>query len=514
MLPMAVVEADQAAELNHTFRQASNAFFGRARSGFCELAPGTDRFLWRFLAVLIAIYIAKQMLLVVIFPPFSGHDEVAHFAYVQTVVREHRVPELLVDDIPDYFYRYCQFILDWSPCEPDNERWLEQPFRFADWGAAGVFPAGEQYAANHPPLYYLLVAPAFKLTETASIERQQYVLRALSIPFGAIAVFFAFATAMLIFPGDRFMGILVSGFVAFQPQVSYEASMVNNDIAGIASMTVVIYLIVRGMKRRFGLFESVALGLGLGVALLIKGNSVVIMPIIALAMMLSIGIRRVREWVARGAVVAGVAAVVTAPWYAFLWRTYGNLDGLAQVEELQQPWNRPAGAFAELLFNRSFVWARWQETWGAFGWRRIQLSPTLLWSIAIPVLLALVGLAIFAILAVLARRRDGKLWTPSGFVRPDRFQSLALLILLLIVIISYLAVIQFGTRFILTQARYLFPVVSAVAILLALGLRTIVPLRAKSAFQGLAIASLVLLNILIYTKWVVPYWYLTDWTAI
>ncbi|CAN5776360.1 glycosyltransferase family 39 protein [soil metagenome] len=510
---MAVVEADQAAAGNHTIRRARSLLIDRVKSGFCSLAPGTNRVLWRFLAVLIVVYIAKQILLVVIFPPFSGHDEVAHFAYVQTVVRDHRVPELLVDDIPSYFYRYCQFILDWSPCEPENDRWLQQPFRFADWGAAGVFPAGEQYAANHPPLYYLLVAPAFKITETASIETQQYVLRALSIPFGIIAVFFAFATAMVIFPGDRFMAILVSSFVAFQPQVSYEASMVNNDIAGIASMTVVIYLIVRGMKRGFGLFECVALGMGLGVALLIKGNSVVIMPVIALAMILTIGFRRVGKWAARGAIVAGVAAVVTAPWYAFLWRTYGNLDGLAQVEELQQPWNRQAGTFAELLFNRSFVWARWQETWGAFGWRRIQLSPTLLWSIAIPVLLALVGLAIFVIVAVLARRRDGHWWTPSGFVTPDRFQSLALIILLLIVIISYVAVIQFGTRFILTQARYLFPVVTAVAILLTLGLRTIVPLRARPAVQGLAIASLVLLNILIYTKWVVPYWYLTDWPA-
>ena len=34
--------------------------------------------------------------------------------YIQTVATEYRVPELLVDEIPDEFYRFCQYILDWT----------------------------------------------------------------------------------------------------------------------------------------------------------------------------------------------------------------------------------------------------------------------------------------------------------------------------------------------------------------------------------------------------------------
>src|SRR5215217_4399927 len=45
-----------------------------------------------FVAVLIALFLVKQVINVFIFPPFSGHDEVAHFAYVQTVATEYRVP--------------------------------------------------------------------------------------------------------------------------------------------------------------------------------------------------------------------------------------------------------------------------------------------------------------------------------------------------------------------------------------------------------------------------------------
>ncbi|MEZ4500673.1 MAG: hypothetical protein R2839_11500 [Thermomicrobiales bacterium] len=52
------------------------------------------------------------------------------------------------------------------------------------------------------------------------------------------------------------------------------------------------------------------------------------------------------------------------PEYFYLWRTYGNLDALEQVEKMQEPWNFPAGTFTDQLFSRAYVWARWQESWG------------------------------------------------------------------------------------------------------------------------------------------------------
>ena len=113
-------------------------------------------------------------------------------------------------------------------------------------------------------------------------------------------VLLAFLTVQSIFPGDRFLAITVPTFVAFQPQVSYEAAMVNNDIAGITAMSLIIFLIVRGMRNRFPGFDAALLGLALGVALLVKGSAVTVMPIIALAMIVSIGWRNFSAWIVRG----------------------------------------------------------------------------------------------------------------------------------------------------------------------------------------------------------------------
>ena len=221
-----------------------------------------------------------------------------------------------------------------------------------------------------------------------------------------------------------------------------------------------------------------------------------------------------REWVGKGAIVVGIAAIVSAPWYVFLYRTYGNLDALDQVEEMQRPWNIPAGTFTEQLFNRSYVWERWKETWGSFGWRRIPLSDWLLWLIAIPVIVALVGLLLLIVRQV-DRDDDRATGSPGSpaVSRMTRLQSQTVVVFFALFVVSYLAVIQFGTRFALTQARYLFPTVNAVALLLALGLRTLCPVRFRPYLQGAVVSAMILLTLVIYTKYVVPYWHLTDWNA-
>ncbi|MEZ4500672.1 MAG: hypothetical protein R2839_11495 [Thermomicrobiales bacterium] len=95
----------------------------------------------------------------------------------------------------------------------------------------------------------------------------------------------------------------------------------------------------------------------------------------------------------------------------------------------------------------------------------------------------------------------------------NRLQLQTIALYIIFFIVSYLAIIQFGTRFRLTQARYLFPTINAVAIGLALGARTLTPPRFRPYVQGAIVGALILLTLVIYTKFVIPYWHLTDWDA-
>jgi 4-amino-4-deoxy-L-arabinose transferase-like glycosyltransferase len=283
--------------------------------------------------------------------------------------------------------------------------------------------------------------------------------------------------------------------------------MINNDIMLIGVFTVLVYLLIRGVRRGFTLKSSVLIGLVFGLGLLAKASMLSAAPLIAFAIILGVGIRHVRRWVTLGAATISIAALVCWPWYAFLYRTYDNLSGLRQIKALQYLWtyqfDNPPSIW-DLLFNKRFAEMRWKETWGEFGWRLIHLDTWLLTVIGIP-LLILAIVAVGALVFGSARRLSSR---ASGQSVLAREQVIGLWVLLVVCMVAYGAMLQFGTDFKLTQARYYFNAVAAVAILLAFGLRQIVPARYHSAAIVAFLLFMVSVNVLIYTQYVIPYWYL------
>jgi 4-amino-4-deoxy-L-arabinose transferase-like glycosyltransferase len=469
----------------------------------------------RFIVVLLILYAVKQIFAVASYYPFSGHDELAHFSYVRTLASEGRLPELPdlatwraglrggdpppTDEIPTELYPYCRFTLDWY-CDPDSPRWSADPPRIVTVPGMGYFPSGYQYAANHPPLYYATMVPLYAASSAASPVAQHYLLRLAAIQFGLLTVYAAYRATRSLFPGDAFLTVTVPSLVAFQPQISYEAAMVNNDIVTIALTSLILWGVISGMRDRFPLRLCAALGFALGLDLLAKGTAIVVAPIIAAAVVLGAGWRDWRGLLMRGVVIGIPAVLLSAPWYFFLYRTYGDFSGLDRVGELQY-WNSPMGSFFELLVDPEFIVNRFRETWGEFGWRQIHLRPELLWAIAIPTVLASVGLAVYTF--IVWRSPPGA--HPDPVMRPKPWQRNALIILSLTCVVSYLAVVQFGTSFALSQARYYFPAINAGALLLMLGLRTLLPRQARPAGQGIVFGALVLLNIVIMTGYVLPF---------
>jgi 4-amino-4-deoxy-L-arabinose transferase-like glycosyltransferase len=466
----------------------------------------------RYLTLLLLLFALKQILTVLIFPPFSGHDEIAHFDAIRTIAREHRLPRIPEldewrtavkagetppgDSIDADLYPYCLFALEW-PCFPDDPAFRDSPPYQMTGEDGTLYPSGWQYAANHPPLFYMLAAPVYWAADQAGLGLglQLRLLRLLAIPFGMLVVAGTFALSRALVPGSGFIAVTAATFVAFQPQLSYSASILNNDITVVATGVWLLTLLVLGLRRGFDRRLTLGVGVMLGLSLLFKGTGLVFIPAIAIAVIAGAGLRQVRDWLTRGLAIALVGFGMASPWYLFLWRAYGNLDGLDQVEALQAGWNYTEGApsFFGLLTDGGFITRFWRESWGGFGWRRIPLESGLLWAIGLFCLLCLAGLALMII-------RDAR--------RLDHWQRWGVALLAATVIVGYLAVIQFGTRFELAQARYAFPVVPALAVLLMTGFRAIVPERGRAYAHVLFTGAALALTIFIYTAYVIPYWYM------
>jgi 4-amino-4-deoxy-L-arabinose transferase-like glycosyltransferase len=505
---------------------ARPAVASRSRGGGVRTWPISKQVLF----IILILFVAKEGLAVAVFPPFTGHDEVAHFAYIETIVEHHRVPQIINldkwradrtlganngDFLPKSLYPYCQYVLDWWCSTYPGSPWLANPPRAVTLGTQ-YFPSGWQYAANHPPLYYLLMTPLYKLFEHKSPAFQEHVIRVAAIPFGLIVVIFAYLLAGMLFPGDLFMISTVTALVAFQPQISYEAAMVNNDITAIAAFSVVLYLLARGIRMGFTWRLTALVGATLGIGLLFKSTMLVSVPLIAVAIVMGVGWKRWREWIAKGAAAAVVAGLFAWPWYWFLHKTYGNFSGLSQVKALQYNWtylNQSKPTIFSQLFNRDFAMWRWRETWGEFGWRLIHLHRSLLWMIGAPFIVALIGLIWWTVLQI--KRRDELMADRSRAlagtaVVPATWQVQGVALLGLTCAAAYFSILQFGLTFSLTQARYAFPAVNAFAILSMLGLRTVIPARFLRHVQAFIVFGLLVLNVAIFTQYVIPYWYLSS----
>ena len=426
-------------------------------------------------AAIVVLFILRHVVTALVFPPFTGHDEVAHYGYLRTVAFEKRLPHLS-DPLPPSAADYRAYALDW----------VEGP--------------GYQYTALHPPLYYALMAPVLMIDPTASPEEHLYRVRLAGVWIGVLTVVLAFALAQTVFPGNSFIALTATSLVAFQPQVSYEAAILNNDALGIAGTSLLLWMIARAIREEFSTPSAVAVGVSLGIALLAKSTALVLVPAIALAILAVLGLSPARV-IRVGITVLVPAAVISAPWYLHLYRTYGDLSGLAALGELQRDWNHPAGTFFELLFSTRFLSERFRETWGEFGWRRAPLDPALLWAIGTAAAVAGAGLLRVALLTT------GFAHASADRVSLSRRQRITVVILFVSCVGAYLAVIQFGTRFVLTQARYFFPVVNAAAVLAALGFEALTPDRSRPAVQAGLLVALAVLNLFIYTRAVIPAWH-------
>lgn len=491
----------------------------------------------RFLQILLLVYLCKQVLIAAIMPPFSGHDELAHYQYIRDVATDFRIPRLVDldewrathspqdqtvagDFLDPDLYRWAEFTLGWLQQKALNPRFESTPRTpiysvfYPDYHDPGWrnqanwvnWPDGLVYTANHPPLFYVLEAPLYRATDWMSVANQMIVLRLLAIPFGMLAVLGTYLMAAWLFPRTRFIAVTAAAFIAFQPQISYEASMINNDIVLIGFAALLMALLVRGMRDRFPWRLCGAIGAVFGLMLLSKGSGVAFAAPVAIMTVFGIGIRNWREWLPKGAAIAGLGFGIAAPWYIYLYRVYGNFSGLPQVARLQygatydQGTNKPT--VWELVWNKRFAVTRWNETWGEFGWRRLPFTHTLLWIIGIVCLVLLVLLLLY-LAATLIRRAPAR----GSLDRPQRWQVVAMLTFALTGVLGYAAVIQFGLTFWLTQARYFFPMAPPVIVLLMTGLAWVTPERARSYTQVGTIAVLLALNLYIYSAYVVPFWY-------
>lgn len=470
----------------------------------------------RHILIIAALGFALNLLYSIAVPPWMGPDEPRHVEYVLLIAEKGRlvtwadplpaVEQTIIRSMDQHdFWRYG--MVSTGVYTPDV-----LPQRFDDIWAQGL-----THELHQPPLYYVLQAPVAWLTRGMDIDVQVALLRAVSAVLATLTIILTWLTARTAFPDRPALAIGSACFVAFLPMHAFIGGIVNNDVLAEVMGSLVIYLLVRGLRRGFSgpLLTATLAVIVLG--LLSKRTTVFTIPLLALALLLPLRwqVRGIsRRAVAAVAVVAAGLLLVASRVVDWLVAHSANLTGplrsLVYVYLLFLV--RPSDMHAYGSTWRDFLTAdafayyqRWLRTlfetfWARFGWANVRVDERLYALLAVISLLALAGalLVIWQALrgsAPASRRQKDTIVLFAGAV------VFALLVLVVKMVREFDAVPRAAT-----QARFLFPALAPIAILYTLGLLRFIPERWQRLAVHVAAAGLLVLNLLCLVRVILPFY--------
>lgn len=210
-----------------------------------------------------------------VLPPGAGPDEAEHIRYIEILRSEHALP----------------LLPHWS---------VENP-------------ALQGLSAQHPPLYYLVMAIVSLPFSSPQAGFGLYVLRIVSVLMGATALFFVLRAARRLWPSSMSL-IAAAGIFALFPNYQYMTSVVNNSTGVILASALTIWAIVSLLTSADeGCWRSLPatwLWLGLAVAVGVATKLTAVWLMVPAAGCV-IYCARERKWTLKK--VLGIAAVVFVP---------------------------------------------------------------------------------------------------------------------------------------------------------------------------------------------------------
>jgi hypothetical protein len=363
--------------------------------------------------------------------------------------------------------------------------------------------------ANQPPTYYLIVAPFASPSDTPPLathldsagrmvpdfpprffvntkaDFRRYwplrITRLVTCILSLFAVYFAYLAGTEA-SGSSSTGLLSGGLTAFLPQFAFRGMNISNDALVTTTSAAAVYLIIRLARRSFTPRLGLITALAIAAAFLSKVNAIILPVPFVLALLTGKDnwLERVKRlW------VVGVAVLAVAPWLVYNMRLYGDPLATGKVMWTAVPSMIVPKAITSPYFQTEFPVVLWHSFIGLFGWLNVAPPDALYRFFAGAGWLGGIGYAFH-------------------LIRHPENRRLAL-VLLPVPILALLAAIQFNLTFSQPQGRYLFPALTAIAVVTAIGLGELP--RWGRRCSNLTVIVLALVNVAVLAGTIVPaYW--------
>lgn len=435
------------------------------------------------------LHVALSIVYAVTVPLWEAHDELAHYRYLRYIAVERSLPS--EEDVPSL--------------------------------------PGEISEISQPPLYYLLAALSVLLVDSSDFEepvsnphvmvpgggvnmfvhteREElpyhgtalavHLARLVSIAIGTITVWVTYRMARMLLPSCRDIALGAMAIVAFSPQFLFINSVITNDSLAILMASVILYFALRIVVRDTSPIEFLGLGGGLGLALLTKYNTLALVPLVIVV--LGVGMwRMIRHGtsISRPA-IAGLLFVSVVGLTGGLWAAHSAvLAGSptsrypGSLEMFLSDLAHPISALKGLAWNllpRALKYG-FVTFWASFGWGNLGVAPWIYWALALLCMAATIGSIIY-------------LWrSPRREVRASIF----VMAFAVVSVVAGIAYRELRVSSVHLRGRYLLIVLSAVSLLLSIGLSQLAPKRYARIPLYLVSIGMFILGAVIPFCYIVP----------
>jgi 4-amino-4-deoxy-L-arabinose transferase-like glycosyltransferase len=479
------------------------------RGGLRRLAPPKS------LAVLLVMVVVVGLAWALVVPPWQSPDEIAHFAYTQSLAESFRLPGIpgRPEESSDQSFAevavgagLATFYPESAP--PDWKRSNYAAYLAREHGADPPSKSnggGGNPASSNPPLYYLFADVGYLIDHSGTAFGRLYAIRLSGVLLLGLTTLGAWLLAGETLGRRRLPQLACAAVAGLLPMSTFMSTAVNPDALLIALWTLALWVGARVINHRARGWDVVALCALTASAILTKATSYALVAPVLLALI--IGWRR-RPAPERGRAlkpiaVAGAVLVVPVLGWLALAHSLGRA-GINSIGPSSGASSSGASPPAHRVDIRQFLSYVWQfylprlpfltpfrstpqlpvyDIWveqgaGTFGWLDVYLPQWLYTAAAI----AGAGVGIAAV-GLLSRLHIRKHLALLGF-----FALTLLALLVLLHASDYLSLINGDGQ--LVQGRYLLPVVGLLGLAVGLIVRAI-PRPARPSACGLVITVLL-----------------------
>jgi 4-amino-4-deoxy-L-arabinose transferase-like glycosyltransferase len=444
----------------------------------------------RILALITLLYLALAVTYSIVVPLWEAPDEPSHFLYARYLAQNGCLPS------PTYYGE----------------------------DIAGSFEGDyilSIYEWHHPPLYYLLGALALRAVEPQHKLSASYVfppldpalayqdslfvhypkgpfdfgqdelgprlLRLLSILMSVGIIWSTYQTARQICPSQPLLALAASGMVSFIPQYTFISASVNSDNLANLLSALMLLLTVKWTTEENSYRKTLQLGLLCSLALLSKTTTLFFIPTVCL----SFALRAKQKGSTCYFVKHGLAFLSLPLLTTGLFMTLYPRENLWALVAVYRESLEVNTEFISLDYLQTVLTQINRSFWAQFGWMNILIPP------AIPNLLGLLCLAglISAVAFWISGNRERTL-SPT--------QSNSVLVLLVSVLCALLALVKFNLAVFQPQGRFLFPAISAIAILTVVGLLSPLRPRYRPLATLVIVGGMLAFNLVCLTAYLWP----------